>query len=389
MISNRLETILNAIEQESPQAVKMREKHTFAEFAGGNHDRLIFFGASHLGRYVLQRLEPLGIRPIAFADNNQQLWNTQVGNVPVLSPANASDRYHDSACFVVTIYNGSSARRQLRGLGCKHVSPFVPFFWNYPGVLTPNHGIDTPHKLRACREEIKACEEILADEESRRELSGQVQWRYWLDYDSLPRALDPARTYFPMDLVEPAANEVFVDCGSFQGDTLPAFVSFWHGKFQHIFAIEPDPDNRTSLELTKKRLGLGDRVTVIPCAVGDRTDVVSFSRTGTMASQITEGGEFSVECRKLDDLSWPVAPTYIKMDIEGAEPRALLGASNLLREHQPILAVCTYHRSDHLWQIPNLIHSIVPEYNLFLRRYAEECWEGVCYAIPERRLKRA
>ena len=44
-------------------------------------------------------------------------------------------------------------------------------------------------------------------------------------------------------------------------------------------------------------------------------------------------------------------------------------------------------RSEHLWQIPNLIQSIAPEYHLFLRRYAEECWEGVCYAIPSQRLK--
>jgi len=59
------------------------------------------------------------------------------------------------------------------------------------------------------------------------------------------------------------------------------------------------------------------------------------------------------------------------------------------RRHHPILAVLHLSRSEHLWAIPNLIRSIAPEYNLFLRRYAEECWEGVCYAIPDHRLKRA
>jgi hypothetical protein len=75
------------------------------------------------------------------------------------------------------------------------------------------------------------------------------------------------------------------------------------------------------------------------------------------------------------------------MDIESAEPEALDGARELLRRHRPVLAVCTYHRSEHLWQIPNLIRSMVPEYHLFLRRYAEDCWEGVCYAIPKHRLR--
>jgi hypothetical protein len=73
------------------------------------------------------------------------------------------------------------------------------------------------------------------------------------------------------------------------------------------------------------------------------------------------------------------------MDVEGAELEALAGASELLRRHHPVLAICTYHRSVHLWQIPNLIRSITPDYQIFLRRYGEECWEGVCYAIPKRR----
>jgi len=44
------------------------------------------------------------------------------------------------------------------------------------------------------------------------------------------------------------------------------------------------------------------------------------------------------------------------MDIEGAEPDALRGASELLRKHLPVLAVCLYHRSEHLWQIPLYLH---------------------------------
>jgi hypothetical protein len=138
-------------------------------------------------------------------------------------------------------------------------------------------------------------------------------------------------------------------------------------------------------------MGLADRITVVPAQSGEKNGLVSFAATGTVTSQIVEGGRqvLSVQCRRLGDISWSATPTYIKMDIEGAEPQALIGATDLLRRHHPVLAVCTYHRSEHLWQIPNLIRSIAPEYNLFLRRYAEECWEGVCYAIPDHRLKRA
>jgi FkbM family methyltransferase len=386
-----VETVLQRIGSESFEAVRAREKGTFAKFAGPNKERLVLFGAGALGRLVLQGLKRAGMQPIAFADNNERLWHTEIGGVSVLPPSTASNRYRDSGCFVVTVYNGSPARRQLKELGCKHVAPFAALFWEYADVFTPNFGIDLPHKLFAYADEIRACREALADEDSRRELAGQLEWRYWLDDDDLPPPLNPAETYFPMDLMVPCENEVFVDCGSFQGDIIPSFTSHWNGRFQHIFALEPDPQNREVLVSTTRNMGLADRVTVIPYAVGEKSGVGSFASTGTVTSQIVESGEesLSVECRRLDEISWSLTPTYIKMDIEGAEPRALIGATDLLRRHHPILAVCTYHRTEHLWQIPNLIRSIAPEYKLFLRRYAEECWEGVCYAIPDHRLKRA
>lgn len=385
---SHLETVLQRLQSELPATIRARERCTFAEFAGQNKQHLILHGAGPLGRLVLKGLEQVGLRPIAFTDNNERLWHTEIDGVPVLPPSLAADRYRDSACFVVTIYNGSQARRQLEELRCRNVAPFAALFWNYPEVFTPIFGIDLPHKLPAFVDEVRECHQILADDKSRNELVGQVEWRYWMDFESLPAPLDPIGTYFPLDLMSPIEDEVFVDCGSFQGDTIPSFSSHWNSRFQHIFALEPDPQNRNVLEALSKRLGLADRATVMPYALSDRNEIVSFASTGTVTSQITRDGSISVECRRLDSIDWPLTPTYIKMDIEGAEPEAIIGATNLLRRHYPIIAACTYHRSEHLWQIPNLIHSIAPEYNLFLRRYAEECWEGVCYAIPDHRLRR-
>ena len=88
-----------------------------------------------------------------------------------------------------------------------------------------------------------------------------------------------------------------------------------------------------------------------------------------MASRVSStGAGISIESRKLDTLPWRFKPTYIKMDIEGSEPLALAGGAQLLKSEKPVLAICLYHRTEHLWQIPNLIHSIEPEYALYLRR---------------------
>jgi hypothetical protein len=73
------------------------------------------------------------------------------------------------------------------------------------------------------------------------------------------------------------------------------------------------------------------------------------------------------------------------MDIEGAELQALRGAARLIRDHQPVLAVCAYHYNEHLWQLPMLMQELWPGYRIVLRRYAEQCWETVYYAVPPER----
>ena len=96
-------------------------------------------------------------------------------------------------------------------------------------------------------------------------------------------------------------------------------------------------------------------------------------------------GNTSVQALALDDLLEYKQASFIKMDIEGAEIDALTGAQRTLARDRPILAISAYHRASDLWTIPRLIKSMAPEYDLHLRRYAEDCWELICYAIPPSR----
>ena len=447
----QLESILRRIETEPPDAVRARERSAFDDLASPLGERLVLFGAGPLGKGVLAGLRKAGVEPLAFADNrvggerrreeerrraaqrkeeerrraerrekgdrrrkeegclganvgrvedfapavsNQDPSHPQVMGLPVLSATEAVELYGKTACFVVTIYQGSAVRRQLTSLGCQRVVACAPLLWKYADIFIPQCGLELPHRFREQCASIRQCNAMLEDELSKRDLREQLLWRYWLDFSALSPALDASDTYFPMDLLSPVPDEVFVDCGSFDGDSIRSFNRHWGGEFRHAFAFEPDPVNRGALASNVKAMGIGDRVTVMPYAVGNTNGRVSFAFDSSASSHVTTENAKSdagsaIECRRLDDIEWPLMPTYIKMDIESAEPEALAGASELLRRHQPVLAVCTYHRSEHLWQIPNLIRSISPEYHVFLRRYAEECWEGVCYAIPKRRLKRA
>jgi hypothetical protein len=114
---------------------------------------------------------------------------------------------------------------------------------------------------------------------------------------------------------------------------------------------------------------------------------MTFTALGDQTSRLSKNGSVTVPLFKLDTLLKDERPTFIKMDIEGAELEALWGAREIIRKHSPVLAICAYHESDHLWQIPLLIHSINPDLNLYLRRYLEATWELIWYAVPKGRVK--
>lgn len=52
--------------------------------------------------------------------------------------------------------------------------------------------------------------------------------------------------------------------------------------------------------------------------------------------------------------------TFIKMDIEGLEMKAIKGASKIIKEQKPRLAICIYHKPDDFVSIPALLLELRP-----------------------------
>jgi hypothetical protein len=89
---------------------------------------------------------------------------------------------------------------------------------------------------------------------------------------------------------------------------------------------------------------------------------------------------------RLDDALAEEHPTFIKMDIEGAEPDAIEGATQLIRRDQLLMAVCVYHRQSDLWRIPLMIDAVEPGSNrLYLKQHAVDGFDLVCYSVPKAR----
>ena len=191
--------------------------------------------------------------------------------------------------------------------------------------------------------------------------------------------------YFPQDVVTLTDHESVVDCGAYTGDTLQEFAKITGSRFARYDAFEIDEVNFAALCEVAKSID-DKRVLCHPYGVWSETKNLSYGRMSSADSYsiFNENETSAAKVVKLDEFFTKQEQiSLIKMDIEGAEMKALQGFSRIIREQRPKLAICVYHRIEDLWQIPNYIKSICNDYKLYIRHHAE-FWvsETVCYAIP-------
>lgn len=342
-------------------------------------DGIVLYGAGHYGRIAALALKQSGVVPTAFVDADATKQGTTVNDIPVISPQELYARPAGRTLVVVTVYNCVEVLKSLSVSGIDAIT-YAQLAIALGGPLVPYCGIQNPEVLWSHEAAIRSAMNLWADDISRTEFLSQLEWSLNLDPFGLPAARPASETYFEADFIRFRPHEAFVDCGAFDGDSVQAFIDR-SPSYEAIVALEPDPSNRDRFT---HRFGGADamsrkHISVLPYAASDRRENVRFNVTGTAGSAFSESG-FVVEAAPLDEVLVGMAPTFIKMDIEGAEPMALRGAARIMQEHAPTIAACLYHDRCHLWEIPLQIAATQPQYKLFLRRYADECWETVCYA---------
>ena len=109
--------------------------------------------------------------------------------------------------------------------------------------------------------------------------------------------------------------------------------------------------------------------------------MLAFDSTQGPSCHISESGNTFLQCVSLDEILPNFIPTFIKMDIEGAEIEAIKGACSTISKHKPDLAISVYHKIDHLWKIPLLLKSLKNNYKFYLRSYEHFNQETVLYAV--------
>lgn len=217
----------------------------------------------------------------------------------------------------------------------------------------------------------------LEDEESRQTLQKLMSFRYSYDLRHLEGFSErQMEQYFEPFFQISGGSPVFVDVGGFDGYTTEEFVRL-APDYSAVYIFEPESANG---ERCRKRMAGFPNIHVLPFGAGREDGILRFSSDGS-ASSIREDGETEILIRRIDD-QVPAVPTFIKMDIEGAELMALDGARDLVSRHHPVLAIAVYHRPSDMWNIPKKVLGIHEGYKIYLRHYTESIYETVMYFVP-------
>jgi FkbM family methyltransferase len=345
-------------------------------------DPPLIFGAARLGRSFLHHLTRIGVRPLAFCDSDPGNWGMTIEGLPVLSPEQLLGEHRDALVLVASLTFESEICDFLAANGVKSVLPLVYLNYKRPEVFVSSEyeGSFDYLFLDPTRKQLEELWTLLADDESRRVLEKLVTFRISFDKRLIRQARSSAPQYFEPGVVRLTKEEVFVDCGGYIGDTLEEFLREVNGCFTRAYVFEPDSENFRRLRARTAGLDPA-RVVLVASGVYDRTGEVGFAASGSTDARVTLGQRCQIPIVALDEFFvGREVPTFIKMDIEGAERQAIAGARRTISEHKPRLALSAYHYANDLWEIPMLVKSLNPDYRLYLRHYTNEILDTVCYA---------
>jgi len=186
--------------------------------------------------------------------------------------------------------------------------------------------------------------------------------------------------YFDEDIIAPKEHEVFIDGGSLDGEDCVHFINWCKGKFDAVYAFEPDTENLDKMRAIADKY---DNFNICTTGLWNDDGELRFSSGIKENCSICEDGNTVIKVSSIDNILMGKAATYIKMDIEGSEIEALKGAEKTIKQYRPRLAVCVYHKPEDIIEIPKKILELNPNYKFWIRHYSYLQTETVLYAVDD------
>jgi|WetSurMetagenome_2_1015567.scaffolds.fasta_scaffold00092_32 FkbM family methyltransferase len=357
--------------------------------------KIIVYGAGECCHWFVEVVMKIhGYMPVALLDRAFSQGATYEG-IPAFSPFDYHPTEEEKRDAIVVICVAGREYLDeimlcLKGLGFQNIIHLMDIYEIHNPFSLPVELYEKGFAFyMESRDRILDCLELFADDLSREVYTRCLQTH--MQRKPVPLPDRPRKEqYFPKDIQLCRGYSRTIFCGSDTGDTMQ-LLSDTCGKVDAVVCFEPDPAlfNQLPDYLWAHKDELASNLIAIPCAVYSRNTLMPFTSanygqvrtvpTG-FGSRIISNGPLQAQCVKLDDALPGFNPTFICIDIEGAEPEALKGADKIIRRSRPDLGICVYHAPSHLWEIPLFLHGMGLGYRFYLRNYTSFTSETVLYA---------
>ena len=338
--------------------------------------RVGIWGTGQAGGMIFSSLEKNGIHPVYFIDgDSSKIGKKDCGN-PII---NADDIQKDDCIIIAAnVRYGIHEQLKKKGVDYIYIDPVSLLFYDKEDPYYVRNQISYHQK------EIDKVFDFLEDSYSKQVYYNILLHRAIHDLSLVWNIYDENQ-YFGNRIVQKASGN-FVDCGAYQGDTLVQFMKQIGGSQYKYFAFEADENNFERLtELYKQKkwnveaynLGVwNDREMLY-----FQNDAVSEAGVSGKVVENVEDKTVKVSADSLDHVLVGKKVDFIKMDIEGAEIKALQGTQKIIKDQKPVLAISAYHELNHLWEVPMMIKEMNEEYKLYFAHHMWNMADTVCYGM--------
>lgn len=222
---------------------------------------------------------------------------------------------------------------------------------------------------------------LLSDEISKMVFLNLIMYRITQNRDYVQRAYSMDPQYFILPFRGLGTDEVYVDCGAYNGDSFISYCQY-NDVPKKAYLFEPDYKNSELMVHSLMNYKDSCDIKIIKKGTYKFTGNLYFVGGKGVNSHISETpaeNSSKLDVTSIDD-AIDEEVSFIKMDIEGSEKEALIGAEKHILSTYPRLAICIYHYNEDLWEIPLLIKEKFPRYKNFqIRHHSKFNTETVLY----------
>jgi FkbM family methyltransferase len=327
------------------QACAQRER---LEYLRTNGDRIAIFGAGIYGQVLEKYLAALKIPVNAFVVDDEFVATARTASGVPLIPFSHYLNQHRDLKLVVGLTNYPPILRRFAEAGLAR-----PDVIDVPDYLNIPNGFMDYSYVREHASDFERVTNLFFDSASKDSFVALINAKLNLEPAFLLKHVRRDALYFPSREFPIGEDEVFLDVGGFDGDSILDFNAATGGKYRQIVSLEPCSENFAKLESRINEHGLA-RVSAIRKGAWTHHAHLFVSNESTgIDNQILQSGRESIEVDSIDSILAGSAyrPTLMKLDINGAELAALEGAIETIREARPSIA-CRLHRKEDYLRIP-------------------------------------